>query len=85
MVAAECELILLFDPQKLGISHEFKCVIASLCRHHKKYVVLHKAEQVDTPAGIVFCCNLFVWSIIVDYSKPIPVHMMVSVTVAPYQ
>jgi hypothetical protein len=38
MVVAECELILLFDPQKLGISHEFKCVIASLCRHHKKYV-----------------------------------------------
>ena len=46
--ADKSDLILLFDPQKLDISDEFKRVIASLCRHHKKSVVLNKADQVDT-------------------------------------
>ncbi|XP_074558578.1 EH domain-containing protein 1-like [Curcuma longa] len=48
--AAKCDLILLlFDPHKLDISDEFKCVIGSLRGHDDKIrVVLNKADQVDT-------------------------------------
>ncbi|CAA2997147.1 EH domain-containing 1-like [Olea europaea subsp. europaea] len=47
--AAKCDLILLlFDPYKLDICDEFKCVILSLRgRDDKIRVVLNKADQVD--------------------------------------
>ncbi|KAL8461481.1 hypothetical protein ACS0TY_032816 [Phlomoides rotata] len=48
--ASKCDLILLlFDPNKLDISDEFKRVISSLRGHDDKIrVVLNKADQVDT-------------------------------------
>ncbi|KAL0406958.1 UNVERIFIED_CONTAM: EH domain-containing protein 1 [Sesamum latifolium] len=48
--ASKCDLILLlFDPQKLDISDEFKRVIESLRGHDDKIrVVLNKADQIDT-------------------------------------
>ncbi|GJV25397.1 EH domain-containing protein 1 [Tanacetum coccineum] len=47
---AKCDLILLlFDPHKLDISDEFKCVMSSLRGLDDKIrVVLNKADQVET-------------------------------------
>ena len=62
--ADKSDLIHLFDPQKLHISDEFKRVIASLCRHHKKKCGTEQGRPSWHSACIVFCCNLFVWAVL---------------------